>query len=181
MRDKVLTDEGTALARGILITAREELVRADSKASLLLSAAGVGVGALMAALLAQDWDPHELRNGIEWLWWVGAVAVLVGLIALGYSVIPRTRYRKLRAHKHEQYERPEDLVTYFGDVLEAPFQELITRLNKTADTGQTGPIDQLVLVCGVVRRKYIGIIVGLWCLAGGVLAISVSVIINDLT
>lgn len=61
-------DEPTELklAMQILGEAREELARADGKAGLLLAAAGVVVGALLAGLLAKDWDPTSLHDRIEW-------------------------------------------------------------------------------------------------------------------
>lgn len=96
------------LASQILREAREELGRADGKAGLLLAAAGVGIGAVLAGLLAQDWDPAKLHDSVEWLWWIGTIAGLCGPVALSCAVWPRTTYRKNRNPKK---------VAFFGDVV----------------------------------------------------------------
>lgn len=55
-------------ARDLLDDTQEELVRADSKAALILAAAGVAFGALLAGLLSRDWEPFALDNRVEWAW-----------------------------------------------------------------------------------------------------------------
>lgn len=84
------------LGKTILREAREELARADGKASILLAAIGVVIGAIFAAILGGSWRPHHLDNNIEWLWWVGAVVGLAGATVFGSAVFPRTTYRSKR-------------------------------------------------------------------------------------
>ncbi|MBG6184699.1 hypothetical protein IWX65_002677 [Arthrobacter sp. CAN_A214] len=47
--------------------AREELARADGKASTLLAAIGVVIGPIVAAAFGGSWHSRDLDNNIEWL------------------------------------------------------------------------------------------------------------------
>jgi hypothetical protein len=76
--------------RFLVLTAREEISRADQKAALLLASSGVATGVLLAALLAHQWTPAELTPYARWLWWLGIVAAAASLIALVDTVYPRT-------------------------------------------------------------------------------------------
>jgi hypothetical protein len=83
------------------------LTRADSKAALLLAAAGVIVGALIAGLLNGRWTPFELDNRVEWVWWVGVAAAASGMLSIAAAIYPRI-YRR-------GAPRPE-VPAYYGDV-----------------------------------------------------------------
>ena len=67
---KPLNSDPQVLEYGIALldATREELVRADSKAALLLAGAGVGVSALLNGLMSGRWTPTVLDNRVEWLW-----------------------------------------------------------------------------------------------------------------
>lgn len=67
---------------------RDEITRADSKASILFSLFGLLSGAVVYALLRDQWQPFELANGIEWLWWLGAGLGLAAIVTLGLAVYP---------------------------------------------------------------------------------------------
>ena len=57
---KCKPDEAILLyTTSLLSSAREEIDRADSKASILLAASGVATGALLAGLMAGNWTPLE--------------------------------------------------------------------------------------------------------------------------
>jgi len=131
----------------LLRDTREEVARADSKASLLLASSGVVVGALLAGLIAGRWSPFELNNRIEWMWWLAAGLAAAGLIALGSAVWPRFARRNS--------PRPS-VPSYFGDV--ATFSDsdaLLTALLKSSDEGLTRTADQIWEVSRIVRRKYV--------------------------
>lgn len=151
-------------ASALLVSAREELVRADGKAALLLASAGVAVGAVLAAMLAGSWRPSDLPNHIEWLWWLGAVGVALGIAALGFAVYPRIRVRGPRSAT----------IAYFGDVLAADRKDLVDRLHDAASS-ESALVDQLWAVSSIVRRKYVAIQWSLWALAVGTLACLLAV------
>jgi hypothetical protein len=80
--------ERVELAESMLAETREEISRADGKASTLLAGAGIGMGALLAGLIAGDWAPSELRNAVEWLWWVGILVAAYGAWHLARCILP---------------------------------------------------------------------------------------------
>jgi MFS family permease len=144
------------LANTILRETREELVRADGKASILFAAVGVIIGAIVAAVLAGSWHPHDLDNNIEWLWWIGAAAGLLGATALGSAVFPRTTYRS---------QRRQGIVAYFGDVVGLSPEELKQGLIETAEDPGAAALDQVRAVSSIVDKKYKAIQVGITCIA----------------
>lgn len=163
-----LDDAAAEHAKVVLAAAREELTRADGKASVLLASAGVVIGALTAALLAGTWDPSDLWNGIEWVWWVGVASAAVAVGALGYAVYPRTTYRGTIP----------GTIAYFGDVVATPRRRLEARLQSTGANGHVALLDQLVAVSVIVDRKYRALQLALWCLAVAGLACVSAVLVS---
>ena len=155
------------LASKILVDSREELSRADGKASLLLAAIAVAVGALLAALLADQWSPSNIDERVQWLWWSGLLSVAVGIGALGFSVFPRTKYRGARE---------PGVIGYFGDVINTPRDNLVASLDAT--DYEKALLDQVVAIAWVVDRKYRSIQLALWSLGLGAGALLVSVLVN---
>lgn len=151
----------------LLASTREELVRADAKASLLLASAGVAVGAVLAAMLAGSWRPGDLADAVEWLWWLGTLVISTGLAALGVAVYPRTR---------TPGPRPAT-IAYFGDVLAADQASLAQRL-EAAPAAEEALVDQLWHVSVIVRRKYVAIQYSLWATASGLVACVLSAVVS---
>lgn len=155
----------------MLAAAREELVRADNKASLLLASAGLAVGALIAGLISRDWSPFALENRIEWLWWAGAGAAAYGLGCLGSAVYPRTRRRG----------PVPGVVAFFGDVnsyASRPRAELVEALRRSAEREQDRFVDQLVQISDIARRKYARLRHAMWALPLAAALCTVSVMAN---
>lgn len=73
----------------MLAEAREDLAKADHKASLVLAALGVGVGAVVGGILASDWKPTQLLGAGEVLWWLGTALFGAGAACAGAAVWPR--------------------------------------------------------------------------------------------
>ncbi|MGY4978233.1 Pycsar system effector family protein [Streptomyces sp. 900105755] len=98
------TDRGAALARVLLSEAREELVRADNKAGLLLASLGAALTALLGAIGSGIIAPRLYPVVPQLLIWVGSAACVPALVLLGLAVAPRLGSpRRTRTH-------------YFGDV-----------------------------------------------------------------
>ncbi len=165
-------DEKTeAYVRVMLTEAREELVRADGKAGLLLAASGVGLGALLGGLLSRDWTPFSLDNTAEWLWWLGVAAAGYGLYRLGRSVWPRT-VRK---------GPPPGVVAYYGDVNKfegRPTAEVRAALQASAQDPSSRLVDQLREVSRIVGVKYAGIRAALVALPVAALTCAAAVVIS---
>ncbi|MEJ1179599.1 MULTISPECIES: Pycsar system effector family protein [unclassified Pseudarthrobacter] len=157
------------LASNILREAREELVRADGKASLLLAATGIIIGALLAAFLAGTWHPSKLKDCVEWLWWVGTAVGSLGTLALAAAVFPRTKYRSNR--------RP-GIVAYFGDVVGLSSEELQRGLEGTARNEGSACLDQVKAISFVVDKKYRWIQTGMVLLGVSALCCVLAVLID---
>ncbi|MFF7472537.1 Pycsar system effector family protein [Streptomyces sp. NPDC008092] len=100
----VTTDRGAQLARVLLSEAREELVRADNKAGLLLASLGAALTALLGAIGSGIIAPRLYPVVPQLLIWVGSAACVPALVLLGLAVAPRLGSpRYARTH-------------YFGDV-----------------------------------------------------------------
>ncbi|WP_423265231.1 Pycsar system effector family protein [Frondihabitans sp. 4ASC-45] len=136
----------SALVESLLSEAREELGRADNKASILLAASGVVVGALIAAVLAGSWSPSDLSTLTAWIWWLACGFLAAGIACFGSAIYPRTtRPAKL-----------PDFVAYFGDVVVFEHRaDLEQALSRTTDTPGSRNLDQLELISKIVSKKYL--------------------------
>ncbi|AWB92867.1 hypothetical protein C3E78_12000 [Aeromicrobium chenweiae] len=73
----------------ILAEARNEVGAADHKASMVLAVLGIGFGALLAGLLARDWNPRDLDALGAFFWWVAAALASSSVAAAAMAVWPR--------------------------------------------------------------------------------------------
>jgi len=157
--------------RAILTEAREELVRADGKAGLLLAASGVAIGALLGGLLSRSWTPFSLDNRVEWLWWTGAAVAVFALYRLADAVWPRG-VRK---------GPPPGIVAFYGDVHRydgKPTAELTAALRSSATDPTDRLTDQLRQISRIVMRKYAGIQAALIALPISAVLCTASVIVS---
>jgi Family of unknown function (DUF5706) len=140
-------DEATLrYATSLLGNARDEIDRADAKASILLAASGVVAGALLAGLIAGSWTPLKLQAAVQWAWWLGLVESAIGIWCLALAVYPRER-------KNDS-EIP-GTVAYYRDVLAYPTTiQLVAALNRSAETSIDRIADQLRNVSWIVSFKY---------------------------
>ena len=140
-------DEATLLyATSLLINAREEIDRADAKASILLAASAVVASALLAGLIAGSWTPLKLQAMVQWAWWLGLVESAIGIWCLAMAVYPRER-------KHAS--GIPGTVAYYGDVVAYPTTaQLVAALNRSAETNIERIADQLRQVSWIVSHKY---------------------------
>ncbi len=142
-----------SFAQDLLDDTREELVRADSKAALILAAAGVAVGALLAGLLSRDWEPFDLDNRVEWVWWVGAASAVYGLWRLARAVSPATK----------REGPPLGVLAYYGDVnrFKGTAKELKDALERSAERAEDRLVDQIRETSRIVGDKYASLRAGL--------------------
>jgi MFS family permease len=152
-----------ALAEQLLSETREELTRADGKASMLLAAFGVFVGVVIAGLLAGEFAPSDLHCGGQWLWWLGCGAIAVSLVALAVAIYPRL--------EHGEAKGP---ISYYGHAAGKKADELEKILQVQADGQRSRTVEQLAVVSDIVWRKYRFLQIALWtfglgsalCIAG---------------
>jgi hypothetical protein len=160
-----------AFVRQLLVETREELLRADAKASLLLASTGVAIGALIAGLLARTWSPYSLDNRVEWLWWVGVAAAAAAVWKLGAAVAPRTK----------RQGSPPTALAYFADVnAYTDRSALMVALRDSTGESFERNVDQLQQVSRIVGAKYTLIRRSLWLLVAATASCSVSVLASGM-
>lgn len=149
-------------AEMLLEETRDELIRADSKASILLSASGVVAAALLAGAMSRDWDPSDLSAGVaQAMFWIGLVIAAAGVGALALAVKPRTKHAGTRNE-----------LAYFGHVVgyrssgwfrrsatrtrenAAGKQQLLDDLLRIGDDTFERVVDQVWILSDIVDRKY---------------------------
>lgn len=165
-------DESTLnYLRDLLSETREELTRVDNKASVLLAAVGIVLGALIGGLTGSAWTPLSLNGAIQWLWWVGTAAGSVGVFSIAATVYPRIYQRRI------QYP---GAIAYYGhlvvyrDITE--FQHALSY----PPSSRERLVNQTFVLSAIVRRKYTLLRQGLWCLLFSITACTLAVGISSL-
>jgi len=160
--------------RDLLAETREELTRADNKASLLLAAVGVVIGALIAGLVGSHWTPLSLNGAVQWLWWLGVASAAIGVFSIAAAVYPRTI----------QHGTPYPGVpAYYGHV--AAYRDISEFRRALADLpgAQERMVNQTFVISKIVRHKYALLRGGLWCLlltiTACALAVGISVLLGS--
>ncbi|MBL1081532.1 hypothetical protein JK359_05975 [Streptomyces actinomycinicus] len=97
-------------AERLLTELREEIGRADTKASVLVAALGMTAGVFTGLIAGRDWSPDRLSAPGAVLWWAGAAALALSLLSLLLAVLPRYRSGSWAEG------RP---LCYFGDIRQA--------------------------------------------------------------
>ncbi len=131
---------------GVLSETREELARADGKAALLLAAIGVATGALLAALMGGKWSPFDVRNGMEWAWWLGALSLAASAAHLALAIFPRTASTRTG----------DDAPSFFGDFAGygSPAELGVALRYRDRSEAYDRAAQQLFAVSTIVKRKY---------------------------
>lgn len=156
-----LSSEAYTLADTILAENREELSRADGKASTLLAAALIVVGVLLAGVLAGDWSPGKLVPWARVAWGIAAVLALGGISSLVAALMPRHVWRP----------NENGRVSYFGDVAEkGGVEEVCRELEAMAMAPASRTVDQLFVTSRILRSKYS-------CITWGILLLSTAVVL----
>ncbi|MER7896188.1 Pycsar system effector family protein [Streptomyces sp. NPDC096046] len=132
---------GAELARVLLAEVREELVRADNKAGLMLASLGAALTALLGAIGSGVIAPRLYAPVAQFLLWAGCAACVPALVLLGLAVTPRLgKPRHLRSH-------------YFGD---AALAMSVAHLERTVR--HTDPVSrdlsQLAILSQTAWTKY---------------------------
>jgi hypothetical protein len=171
------SNEACRYKEALLGETREELAKADAKASILLAATGVAFGALLTAIGNGAWAPGRVQHGDARLTvWISMAFALIGIFLLGSAVKPRLRSR---AMGREQLH-------YFGNVRSYWPSVALWNRRSRLDEGRTAfdealklaandanyearLDDQLWFLGRTAFRKYRLISLGLWMLSGAVI------------
>jgi MFS family permease len=164
--DEEETPEGEHVA-ALHREAREELARADGKATTLLGVVGLILGALLAGVIAGDWTPSNLGCAEEVVFWIGAAAAGTAEGLLCAAVIPRLKHDKDR-----------DAVAYFGHVVQFDSEDEFIRALEKAPRGRLA--DQIWHISRSVQTKYRLIQLGLLAFAGGLVLMAAALALHAL-
>ncbi|MFY1626901.1 Pycsar system effector family protein [Micromonospora sp. WMMD723] len=141
------------LTERLIAEARDELRRADAKASQWLTMSGGVVLAMLTVLTGTRWSPGQLTGAAAWAWWSGCACAAAALFALAMALLPRT------AGAAEVRQ-----VAYFGHVHRLRDPALVRRyVERAAQDTMPGLISQLCWLSRLVMTKY------RWVRAGTVL------------
>ncbi|MEU2559468.1 Pycsar system effector family protein [Streptomyces longispororuber] len=150
---RTAADGGAELARVLLSEAREEVVRADNKAGVMLASLGAALTAQLGAIGSGVITPRQYAVVPQLLLWLGCGACLPALVLLGLAVTPRlgTPHRR-RTH-------------YFGDVRLATSLTHLERTIRHTDLVSRN-VSQLMTLSQIAWTKYRCIHHALpWCTA----------------
>ncbi|MYW63492.1 hypothetical protein GTY65_05285 [Streptomyces sp. SID8379] len=132
---------GAELARVLLAEAREEVMKADNKAGLMLASLGAALAAMLSAIASGVIAPRQYAVVPQVLLWAGCAACVPALVLLGLAVTPRIgRPHRCRTH-------------YFGDArLATTVGHLERRVSHTDLTSRN--LSQLATVSQIAWTKY---------------------------
>lgn len=152
------------LVERMLDEAREEVTRADAKASILLALYVALEVVLFTALASKTWTPGSLVGGWELLFWLGWVTSVVGLVLVAIAVYPRV------GNKHDE------CITYHGHVAACEsIGEMQEGLRAAATMDPTRHEEQLWTVSGIARVKYQHIARSMWFFFSGATACAIAI------
>ncbi|GAA2625022.1 Pycsar system effector family protein [Streptomyces axinellae] len=156
------------MADRLLQDIRGEITRADSKASVLLGALSMTVGAVAGVLTGRGWAPSQLPATATLVWWTGACALAAALFALLMAVFPR--------YRHSGWA-PGMPLTYFGDVHRAAARGLLdSALRDTEEAALDSLAQALTATSRIVRDKHRWIRVGLGSFWAGTLLLCLAMV-----
>ncbi|MEV0256498.1 Pycsar system effector family protein [Streptomyces sp. NPDC050732] len=137
----------------LLADLRNEITRADTKATVLAGVLSMSAGLLGGLLTSSRWNPTVLTGHAGALWWTGLLAHAIAQLALLLAVMPR--YRRSRW-------RPGVPLTYFGDIHRASRSgRLGTALTDTGQATADGLLTALAETSRIVVHKHLWIRAGL--------------------
>ncbi|MGI5481582.1 Pycsar system effector family protein [Streptomyces lavendofoliae] len=135
------TGRAAELARVLLTEAREELVRADNKAGLMLASLGAALTALLGAVGSGVIAPRQYAVVPQLLLWAGCAACVPTFVLLGMVVTPRLGSpRRSRTH-------------YFGDARLATSIAQLERAVRHTDP-MARDLAQLAILSRIAWTKY---------------------------
>uniref|UniRef100_UPI0034DF6B2B Pycsar system effector family protein n=1 Tax=Streptomyces flavofungini TaxID=68200 RepID=UPI0034DF6B2B len=134
-------DRGAALAETLLSEAREEVMRADNKAGLMLASLGAALTVLLGAIGSGGLAPQQYAVVPQILLWLGCAACVPALALLGLAVTPRLGHPSSRH------------ADYFGDARLTTSVPQLERTVRGTDP-RTRSLSQLAVLSRIAWIKY---------------------------
>ncbi|RKR87244.1 hypothetical protein BDK92_1518 [Micromonospora pisi] len=152
------------LAERLIAETRDEVRRADEKATHWLSVLGGAALALVTALTGQSWLPSDLRGADRWTWWTGCLCAALATLALVLALVPRTG-------GDENIQQ----VGYFGHVHQLGDPTVVRLcLERAARDSMPGLVGELCWISrlAMTKYRYTRLGTGLSALAAGLISTS---------
>lgn len=133
-----------ALAAEMLAEVREEIDRADQKASLLIGSLGIAFSIVLSGLLGGSWNPALLGPVAVAVWALCAIAGSGAVLAAALAVWPRA-----------SPPSGKGAITYWG--LVQGFSSPLELADALTERGLHAPertYQQLLVLSALVQRKY---------------------------
>ncbi|MEU2222039.1 Pycsar system effector family protein [Streptomyces sp. NPDC018347] len=157
-------------AERLLAELRDEIARADTKASVLVAALGMTAGLFSGLVAGRNWSPGRLSGFGTGLWWTGAAGLALSLLALLLAVLPRYRTGTWAAG------RP---LCYFGDIHQAVREgRLAEALADTERDPAAGLLAALAANSRIAASKHRWIRTGLIAFCAGALLLPTAALIG---
>ncbi len=133
-----------ALAAEMLAEVREEIDRADQKASLLIGSLGIAFSIVLSGLLGGSWNPASLGPVSTAVWGACALTAAGSVLAAALAVWPRA-----------SPPPGKGAITYWGLIQDLPSGQAVAEA--LAERGLHAPArtyQQLHVLSALVQRKY---------------------------
>lgn len=168
-RGAPVTEADEAAAR-LLADLRVEVARADSKAALLVGALGMTAGVISGQLSGLHRPLGALSTPGLALWWSGATALLLALVAMLLAVLPRSLRSGWQAGTP---------LAYFGDIRAADQEgRLAEAIAETAQDAETALRVALAANSRIALRKHQWIRIGLLAYGSGALLLPTALLLG---
>jgi MFS family permease len=146
---------------------REEIIRADGKATTLMSVLGLILGALLAGAVAGSFSPQPLHDSVEWIFWIGVSFAFAAEAALCSAVWPRLYAL-----------RPKENLRFFGHVAQFESTESLHLALQNVDSNYDRLVDQVYALSKIIVRKYQLVRSALFLLSLSISCCTVSMVVN---
>ncbi|MFH8607620.1 Pycsar system effector family protein [Streptomyces sp. NPDC018029] len=162
-------EPGAGAAERLLLDLRTEIVRADTKATVLVTALGTAAGVFTGFLAKRGWPPAAFSGPGSSTWWAGMLALLLAVLALLMAVLPR----------YDGSWTPGAPLTHFADVQRAARCGRLTQaLIETERATSESILIALAATSRIALRKHQWIRTGLIAFATAVVLLPCSLLIG---
>lgn len=160
-------DAAAHYAAVLLTEAREELNRADAKASFAFAGVSIGLSAVVAGMIGGDWHPSDLTpECAQVAWWAGALGGIAAVVFLAAAVYPRT------VHSH----KAGTAIRFFGHAAEMKSVDALRAALERDASLDARAFDQLWEVSRIVKKKYTHLRRAFRCLGGGAVLVTIALV-----
>ena len=142
----------------LLNETRSEVEKAEAKASIVLAGGSFGAGTVVSVLLSGDVELAEFGVVTKVLFGATSLLMIVGLVLLGLSLVPRLRVNPA----------PPSMLTYFGHVVATGNLAEFERLSAEPAEERSRLTNQIWALSVVTVRKYQFIVAAFHCFGMGI-------------